>query len=162
VANPSVIILKESDNLDYVMKQFGRNEMDELPVVSANGDGKIIGTIWQTDVISAYNHQIFLRDMSGEMSQGVRDVTTEKTVHVIENYHLSEIEVPSSLFNKTLESAALRKRFNVEVLLIRRTIIEGNERKNMYIQPGGQTVLQMNDMLLVFGEQTDIDRFGKI
>ncbi len=162
VANPRVIILRETDNLDHVMKQFGRNEMDELPVISNNGDGKIIGTIWQTDVIAAYNHQIFLRDMSGEMGQGVRDLGMEKTVHVIENYHLSEIEVPPSLYNKSLESAALRKRFNVEVLLIRRGLNEGIEKKNTYIQPGGQTVLRMNDVLLVFGEQSDIERFSKL
>lgn len=161
VANPRVMIVRETDNLDYVMKQFGRNELDELPVISDH-NGKIIGTIWQTDVIAAYNHQIFLRDMSGEMVQGMRQLSAEKTVHVIENYHFSEIEVPASLLNKSLESAALRKRFNLEVLLIRRTISEGNVRKNLYIQPGGQTILQMNDVLLVFGKQSDIERFGKL
>jgi len=162
VANPNVVIVKESDNLDYVMKQFGRNELDELPVISGNGREKIIGTIWQTDVIAAYNHQIFLRDMSGEMGQGVRDLYSEKTVHVIENYHFSEIEVPSILFDKTLESAALRKNYNIEVLLIRRTIVEGNNKKNTYIQPGGQTKLQMNDVLLVFGKKEHIDHFSKM
>ncbi len=162
VVKPKALILKESDNLDYVMKEFGREGIDELPVVSGNGDGKIVGTIWQTDVISAYNHQVFLRDMSGETGHSIRKLSKEKTVHVIDQYHFNEIEAPASFLGKTLEKIAVRKKFNIELLLIKRNQKIGKSIKTLYIQPHGQTVLEMNDILLIFGAEKDIKRFAKV
>lgn len=162
VVKPKALILKESDNLDYVMKEFGREGIDELPVVSGNGDEKIVGTIWQTDVISAYNHQVFLRDMSGETQQSIKNLTKEKTVHVIDQYHFNEIEAPASFLGKTLEKIAVRKKFNIEVLLIKRNQKTDEGIKTLYIQPHGQTVLEMNDILLIFGAEKDIKRFAKV
>jgi CIC family chloride channel protein len=162
VAKPKDLILKESDNLDYVMKEFGRKGIDELPVVSGNGDEKIVGTIWQTDVISAYNHQVFMRDMSGETLQSIKNLTKGKTVHVIDQYHFNEIEAPASFLGKTLEKIAVRKKYNIEVLLIKRKQKTDEGIKTLYIQPHGQTVLEMNDILLIFGAEKDIKRFAKV
>ena len=121
--------VRESDNLDHVMKQFSRTSLDELPVISSNGDEEIVGTIWQRDVISAYNHQIFLRDMSGELGQSVKQLSKEKTVHVVDQYHFNEAEVPLQFVGKTIGSIGLRKNYNIELLLIKRHNDEGQARE---------------------------------
>lgn len=162
VANSTVITVKETDNLDFVMKQFGRNELDEIAVISSNGDEKIVGTIWQMDVIEAYNHEIFLRDMSGEIGQSIKSLTGERTVHVVEQYHLSELDVPEPLVGKSFEEIGFRKIYNLEVLLIKRKKNTAGELKTVYIQPSGQTKMQRYDVLLVFGIKNHIDKFGKI
>jgi len=162
LSNPNVEIVKESDDLDYVMKKFGRTGLDEMPVLSCNNDDKIIGTIWQTDVINTYNQQIFLRDMSGEMGQSVRNVTKERRVHVVKDYHLEEIEAPSILIGKTLKEIDLRKKYNVELLLIRRKIQRDGHLINEYIQPQAKSVLKLNDSLLVFGKEKDLHRFENV
>ena len=162
LSNPNVEIVRESDNLDYVMKKFGRTGLDEMPVLADNGDDKIVGTIWQTDVISTYNQQIFLRDMSGEMGQSVRNVTKDRRVHVVKDYHLEEIEAPSILIGKTLKEVELRKKYHVELLLIRRKVHQDGRIITEYIQPQARSILQMNDVLLIFGKEKDLHRFENL
>ena len=158
VANPNVNIIQENDNLDFVLKEFGRTGMDELPVVALrDGKEEITGTIWQRDVIESYNHQIFLRDMSGEIGESFKSLKKMKSVHVVENYHLSEVEAPTTFIGKTLQGIGLRTKYDLELLLIRRE--EG--KKAVYIQPGGKTKIAMNDVLLVFGPREKIERLNK-
>jgi len=163
VANPGVVKIHENDNLDFVMRQFGRTEMDELPVISnRNGEEEVIGTIWQRDVIEAYNHQIFLRDMSGETEQSFQNLKKKKTVHVVDRYHFSELEAPTAFFGKTLLSINLRNKFDLELLLIKRQDKARAGQHATYIQPGGKTKIEMNDVLLVFGAKDKIDYLNKI
>ncbi len=162
VANPGVIIINEQDNLDYVMKQFGRSGMDELPVVSIqNGKSEIIGTIWQQDVIEVYNHQIFLRDMSGEVKQSFQNVGIRKPVHVVDHYHFSEIEAPALFAGKNLQEIDLRNKYDLELLLIKRTGRKSGS-KTKHIQPSGKTKISHRDRLLVFGPKEKIDLLSKI
>ena len=156
IANPDVAVVREDDNLDYVMKMFGKTGHDELPVVAKNGQEKIVGTILQTDVISAYNHQIFLRDMTGETGESLKNVSHNKIVQVVENYHLNEVSAPIKFIGKSLAEIGLRKNYNVDVLLIKRMEKIGNNSDIEYIQPTAQTVIEANDVLLVFGEEKDL------
>ncbi len=163
VLNPKLVIIDENDNLDYVMKQFGRHEMEELPVVSRmNGRQQIVGVIRQRDVIEAYNHQVFLRDMSGEVGQSFASLKKMKVVHVVDQYHFSEIEPPGIFINKTLRELELRNRFNLELLLIRRQKKKDGVMTSVYIQPGAGTKIEMNDHLLIFGEKDKLDRLNRL
>lgn len=162
VANPRVVTITESDDLDYVMKQFGRTSMDELPVVEKQNDQiEVIGTISQQDVIEAYNHQIFLRDMSGEVNQGIQRANRKKAVHVVDQYHLSEIEAPTLFVGKTLQEIDFRNKYKLELLLIKRRGIKTNS-KNEHIQPGGKTIISSGDHLLVFGTKVKVDHLSKV
>ena len=163
IANPNVVIVHEKDTLDRVMKQFGMVEMDELPVSGErNGKQEIIGIIRQQDVIEAYNHQVFLRDMSGEAMQSFKSMKAKKSVHVVDKYHFSEIEAPSIFIGKTLAKLNLRNHFDLDLLLIQREELIDGEHHVEYIQPHGATKIKMNDMLLVFGKKEKIDHLRKV
>ena len=159
IANPLSVVIRERDNLDFVMKQFGRTDMDELPVLTKrNGTDEIIGSIRQRDVIEAYNHQIFLRDMSGETVQSLEALKQRKKVQVVDQYQFSEIEASPALIGKSLKDIDLRNAYNIEILLIRRF----QKSKTEYIQPSGNTQIKMNDSLLIFGKANDISLFEKV
>lgn len=162
MAVPNVTIMKESDNLDIVMKQFGRNGLEEMPVITADGKGEIAGAVWQTDVIDAYNNQIFLRDMSGEVGKLVDHITEGKTVHVVEKYYFSEIDIPEPMEGKNLLEIDVRKNYKLEVLLIKRSQNTKNGLKIRYVHPSARTVLHQNDVLLLFGAKGDIEKFQKV
>ena len=107
------------------------------------------------------NHQIFLRDMAGETGQSIKKLSYEKSVHVIDKYHLSTEDVPMQFIGKTLESIGLRKKYNLELLLIKRMKNEDGKKTMDYIHPSGKTILKENDSLLIFGTKSDIVRFSK-
>ena len=60
-----------------------------------------------------------------------------------------EVEAPTTFIGKTLQEITLRNKYDLDLLLIRRS--EG--KKTVYIHPGGKTKIKMNDVLLVFGPQ---------
>jgi CIC family chloride channel protein len=161
IVNPNIPVVKEDETLDRVMKLFGKTGLEELPVVSSNGETNIIGTITQRDIIDAYNHQIFLRDMAGESGRSIRDLTRQKRVHVVDDFYFDEVEAPMSLVHKTFRQAAIRNRFNIEVLMIRRRDYKNGRQNTFYIQPSADTEIKPNDVLLVFGTQEAIQRLER-
>lgn len=162
IANPGIIIIHENDNLDFVIKQFGISGMDELPVVSdRNGNKEIIGTISQQDVIESYNHQIFLRDMTGEVKESIQNLKLKKSVHVVDNYHFSEIETPQVFIAKTLQQINLRVKYDLELLLLKRPNKLKPDQPS-YIHPDGKTKIQAGDLLLVFGTQDKINLASRL
>lgn len=158
---PEVHTVHESDTLDTVMKAFGRTGLDEMPVLGGADNETIIGTIWQTDVIDAYNNQIFLRDMTGEAGQMVDRIREGTSVHVVEQYYFSEFEVPAVMRGKNLLELDVRKNFNVEVLLIKRRRQTKDGQQIIYVHPSAKTVLKTNDVLLIFGKRQDCERFSQ-
>jgi CIC family chloride channel protein len=165
ILNPQIQLIKNTDNLDYVMKQFGKYEQDELAVISEENGYEIMGAVWKSDIIAAYNQQIFIRDMSGESQQSIRHLTTERKVQVIGDYHFSEKETPAIFVGKSLSEIGLRIHYNVELLLVRRNSITKDGSKSsdfQYLQPDGSSVLQAHDTLLIFGELTALDKFDKL
>ncbi|WP_457566325.1 chloride channel protein [Caldithrix abyssi] len=161
IANPDIPVVRCDETLDKVMKLFGRVGLEELPVVSVNGNEQIMGTISQREVIDAYNQQIFLRDMAGESERSIRAISRQKRVHVVGQHYFEEVEVPMELVGKTFREAAIRNRFDVEVLMVKRKEIKNGHPHTYYFQPNADTRLQLKDELLIFGSQKAIERFGK-
>ncbi len=161
IANPDIPVVRTDETLDKVMKLFGRSGLEELPVVAVDGSEQIVGTISQREVIDAYNNQIFLRDMAGESERSIRAITRQKRVHVVGQHYFEEVEVPLGLVGKTFREAAIRNRFNVEVLMVKRKEMQDGREHTYYFQPNADTRLQLKDELLVFGSQEAIERFEK-
>jgi CIC family chloride channel protein len=82
IAIPNLAVVNEKDNLDYVMRQFGKENISEIPVVSSSDPTKILGTVWRLDVITAYNKEILKRDLVGEVSTSLSNVSHRKMVEV--------------------------------------------------------------------------------
>lgn len=162
IAQPNVEVVRETDDLDHVMKQFARTGLDEMPVISSDKEKRIVGSIWQRDVIAAYNQQIFLRDMSGETAASIHHLAEDKTVHVVDRYHFYELDVPPPLVGKSLVDIDLRNKYNLELLLIKRVRHHNGQMRTRYVHPHANTHLKLNDVLLLFGFKEDFQRLKKL
>jgi len=158
IMNPEVINVSIDENLDDVMKKFGRYSMDEFPVTSSANGKKIIGSIWQQDVIEIYNRQIFLRDMSGELGGGIRKTLQQNVVPVYEKYHLLDIEAPTRFIGKSLRQLDMRSQYGVDVILVKKR----SEGTSITIQPDANYKIELGDSLLVFGEKQYLEKLEKI
>jgi CIC family chloride channel protein len=155
IMDDHVIYVDSEENLDDVLKKFGQYNVDELPVISNDNGEKIIGSIWQHDVIEIYNHQIFLRDMSGEVGGNIKKSGQQHFVHVFKNYYLCELEAPTIFLGKTLPDINFRAVYGADVILVKK-------QNNKSIHPDAGYQIELGDILLVFGNKENLQYLEKI
>ncbi len=158
IMNPEVVTVSIDDNLDDVMKKFGRNNIDEFPVISEKDGRKIVGSIWQRDVIEIYNRQIFLRDMSGELGVDIQKTTKQHFVPVYEDFHLVELEASNIFVGNTLRQLNLRQKFGAEIILVKKN---PNMVDQKTIQPDANYKIELGDVLLLFGTKKNLEILEK-
>ena len=86
-------------------------------------------------------------------------------IELAEGYSLAQVKAPASFHDKTLEQLALRRKYQVNVVAIRRTIEETDEqglktRRQLVISvPMANTVVEPDDVLLLTGSDEAINNF---
>lgn len=86
-----------------------------------------------------------------------------ETIPISKNLTLAEIRVPKHFFGKSLGKLDLRKKYNVNVVSIKRTDVTidnmGNPSKEeIVIAPHPDDILEENDILVVIGADKDIEQ----
>ena len=104
------------DPLDEVMRRFGQYRF-MAPVLD---DGHLVGALWPQDVIECYNSEILKREMASTMAVTVDSGPRARALPGVRGMSLAEVPVPESFFGRSLGSLDIRKRFGVNLLLIKR------------------------------------------
>jgi len=63
IAVKDVITTYPDENLNEVMKKFGRLNIEEIPVMEREGSRKVVGMVRRRDVIEAYNREMITREL---------------------------------------------------------------------------------------------------
>ncbi len=153
-----VTVVRPSESLDMVMQLFGKFNLEEIPVVDK---GKLIGTVRRSDVIEAYNREIFRLDMASGLATSFRlqQKMHSERLALVGEFLILEVPAPRSFVGKTLEELRLRERFGATVLTIKKEAKEEGEKEVSYILPTPSTRITEGDILIVFGLQKDLSRF---
>lgn len=150
----------ESDHLDIVMQLFARYGVEELPVISSSEHPVLLGSVRQKDIIEVYNREIQKIDLAGSISNIARTTASRKTVKLAGDVHLHEIEIPRHLIGKTIRETDIRKRYQVEIVLIKRTASGPSESTPLtHIFPDPDYRFDSGDHLLVLGSDAALRKF---
>ncbi len=159
IATPNYLVVRENDHLDYVMKEFAKENIGEIPVVSSKDPSEIIGSIWRIDVISAYNKEILKRDMAGEVSHLMTASSSKLPVEVAEGLYLLELEIPIKFRGKKIIDLNIRNKYKVDIVLVKKPALSG---KPITKVPGGDYTFEDNDIILILGEKGKVDFLSKL
>ena len=162
LAEPPQAVLYKNDNLDLVMHQFGKYDLDEFPVVQSKNSKKLIGCLHRKDLIDAYNREIFKLDLAGGVHSIVSAVSGERRVEISTGFHLVELEPPVSFINKSIKELNVRASFGLEIILVRHseeTEIGIPDRPGSI--PAPDYKIQKGDRLLAMGSDEDIAKFKR-
>lgn len=154
IATPNMVMVRETDSLDVVMKEFAKENVGEIPVISSQDPTKILGTVWRIDVISAYNKEILKRDLEGEVLNSMKRTSYTNLVEVVEGFYMLEIDVPPSFVGKSIKDLGVRNNFGVDIILIRRP---SKDNKLQTRLPEGTYRFQKKDQLLIFGRRKKVE-----
>jgi trk system potassium uptake protein TrkA len=72
------------------------------------------------------------------------------------DFVIQEIAPPDMFIGKSLATIGLRKKYKVAVLAIKSIIPDVTT-----INPGGDTVIKESDILIVFGENQDVEKLHR-
>jgi CIC family chloride channel protein len=162
IANFNVTAVREADNLDLVMRLFDKQNVVDLPVVASDRTGKIIGTISRRDVIAAYNKEMLKRDIAGGMASRIQQAGNITSVDVMAGYSMTEWEAPHHFAGRKVCDIALRPKYGVEIIFIKRPGAASNDPGNIeHIAPKADTVIQSGDTLLLFGKKQMLEKLKK-
>lgn len=84
-----------------------------------------------------------------------------------DDYEIVEIRTPKRIANKTVRELALRQKYNLNLITIKRMYEEErggkvNQVEHIIGVPKGDTVLYETDILIVLGKTNDVTRFMEV
>ena len=160
IAKSEVIIVCENDNLDYVFKLLGKSSIHQFPVKSS--DGKILGIVRRQDVISGYNKATMKMNVKDSFANELRTLSKSSTSQVADGYSIVEKGVPRNFVGKTVIDLKFRNNYGLEILMIKQKLsILSDEQSEKVIMPSVEYKFNVNDLLVLFGSDENIEKFRK-
>lgn len=159
IATPNHLVVTEEDNLDFVMRELGKENIDEIPVVSGKNPAEILGTVWWRDIISAYNKELLRRDLVGEVSQSLGNVSNRKMVEVGGGLFFLEIDIPATFVGKNIKKLDVRNKYGVDIILVKK---QANGKPSPPRKPDATYAFESDDSLLILGEKEKVEYMSKL
>ena len=102
-------------------------------------------------------------EMGEKLAQSLLLANVLDYIPISDKYSAAEIHSPQNFWGKMIGELKIRERFKVTILEIKKVSGEGEEVKIKKINyfPEASDIIEKGDILLVMGEQKDIDRFSQ-
>jgi CBS domain-containing protein len=140
-----------------VLATFDDPELDEVPVVAADGSGRLLGSVARRDIIAALTIEV-LRTSSLRAKFVSRDETSADYVELPVGHRLDRVPVPRDLTGRTIGQTDFRKRTGLSILVVVRD--DGTPRGQRLL-PDPTLLLEEGDAFVVMGPGERIDAFLK-
>ncbi|MGB5288789.1 MAG: chloride channel protein [Ignavibacteriaceae bacterium] len=163
VANPQVIFLKQTDDLDYVSRLFGKLNVDNIPVIEEETK-KILGAINRQEILSIYNRESLKVNLADGLSKELKTIRETSSSAVTAGYSITEIVAPVEFIGQSLSELKIRSDYGLEVLMIKhpKEIFDDSNEKDLIITTDPDYRLRREDRLVLFGRDENIESFKKI
>ncbi|MFC2135992.1 chloride channel protein [Bacteroidota bacterium] len=153
IAKSEVTTVKETDDLDHVLKLFEHKIVDQFPVVSSRSNDKVIGKIFRQDVIACYNRESLKYNLADGFKRELKTINKTGISKVADGFSIAERKVKKSFVGKTLSQLQLRNKYHLEVLMIKSYVSPFSEKedKDTFIFPDPKYIIKDQDVLVIFG-----------
>lgn len=162
IANPQFVTVTPDDDLDHVLRLFGKVNVDCIPVISNENKGKILGGIYRQEVLSIYNRELLKLNLPEGLSDEIKTLgNSGGTSTVAKGYSIAEITVETNLAGQSLADLKIRSSYGLEVLMIKhpQDLFDDSESNELIISADPNYKLKWGDKLVVFGKDKDIEKF---
>jgi CIC family chloride channel protein len=141
------------DNLEDCLVKLGRMDATDLPVLYSPAKPVLVGIITRRAIFEVYN-----REVLNQQDAGIQLVTGEARLHdcveLPEEYKVQLFTPPAAWLGKTLRELALRERFQISVLAVKKRNALGGMHNQL---PDPDAALGPADRLIVVGAVGDLE-----
>ena len=161
LAQPVREAARPDDDLAVALKLLDRAREEEIPVI--DGQGRRLGEISRADVFAVFHEELDAQDLQHTMVDAISLSERLGEIDLGDGHVLVELEVPPHAYGKTLPELDIRRRFHIQVVMLRRRL-PGGEGRGAWKRwaPTPSDTLEPGDFLLVLGERENIRNATKI
>jgi CIC family chloride channel protein len=143
--------------LTSVNEKLWFRDVGQLPVVDSPERRRFLGVVTQRDLLGAFDSEVLRRSRLVTRVRTVGDEQGEVDyLELPQNHRLIELDVARSIEGLTVAQAALRSRYGVSVLAVKRLGKDGVERRFV---PAPSDRFEHGDVLVLLGSEDAITRF---
>lgn len=158
LVHQEVPTLMPNDTLDTALKLQEDHDLDALPVMDPDDPRRVMGLVTQDAVIEAYNRQLLNLDLAGETAGLMVTAERGRSVDLGDGNKLMEFEAPVAFVGRTLKELDLRRRYSVQVVMLKRSTGENHIKKTLRQMPGPGFVIETGDILLLLGSAAGLKK----
>lgn len=144
------------NNCYDVLEKISDSGLTALPVVDSENNQKMLGFVWQKDILDAYQKEIEKKDMVATMVDKIQSSNPTNEVQFLEGYSISELPVPKEFIGKSIKELNIRAEYGIDVLSVKQP---NKEEDQVKVFPGPDYILERDDVLTVAGEIKKINLF---
>lgn len=159
IASKEYEVVTLDDNCQEVLDKMRQTKFLALPVVQEENTRKIIGMVWQKDILDAYHKEIERIDITATMVDKIQRTSSIREVHFLQGHSISEIPVPKTFVGNSIKDLNIRAEYGIDILAVKQQTAKGPEVK---VFPGPDYILQKNDFLTIAGMIKNISRLKNI
>jgi CIC family chloride channel protein len=128
---------------------FFRSDLDELPVLNAQGE--LIAIIEERDIFGAYHREVLRKDalMARIQTSPIDQNRWKNFLELPEGYIMDVVEVDGQLVGHSLRELRLPARFDVTVVAV--SILDQDTGKHRRLPASADVLLKRGDKLVVMG-----------
>ena len=147
-----------AESLTSVNEKLWFRDLGHLPVVDTLETRRFLGIVTRRDLLGAIDREVLqksrlvARVRTFSEKEGGGDVDY---FELPEKHRMSELDVPPALAGRTVGESAIRSRYGVSVLAVKRRSREGLERRFV---PVPEDRFETGDVLIVLGTEEAIER----
>jgi CIC family chloride channel protein len=167
VARMDVPVVSANESLDEVVRKFGDDNLEEVPVTDPENPGVMIGVVRHNDVMQAYRQAFIQQDMSGFVADNLVRDSERRDVELVDGYRMIEIKAPWHFRGKTIRDLDISNRYGVQVILIRKKQEDSRKQstannEKMHFVPHGEDIIEEGDILVLVGDSKHLRIFNEI
>ncbi|MBI4879570.1 MAG: chloride channel protein [Planctomycetes bacterium] len=161
IARDDVPTVNMDDDLDTVMRIFDGLDREELPVVD-EGSGRLLGVISRRHLVEGYNRELMKRDMVSGIGTSVQAAAKSgQAMRLGDGFAMVEMDAPGEFIGLTIRELDVRRRYGVEILLIRKA--PGTQAlRAREVVPVADEAIGRGDRLVVVGQDEALVRLQKL
>lgn len=153
-------VINEHDDLDIAMQIFSTGPGEQVAVVDAENQQRLVGSIHKRDVLQTYNREVMLRDLAGSVSSTVIVASKGQQVELGGGYVLQEVAPPSRYFGHSIRELNIGAATGAQVVLLRKSAPQ-DDRPKVRV-PTADDRIDEGDRLVVAGTQSAVDSLDTI
>ncbi|MFA8341572.1 MAG: chloride channel protein [Rhodothermaceae bacterium] len=155
VTNHNFDVVTPDDNCQMAIDKMRGADLESLPVVSAENNKILVGTILLTEIQDAYQKELNKREITENLADKISMSNKETNVQFIEGYSIAEIPAPNIFIGKSIRELNIRAKYGVDVLSIKQP---GDERgAKIKAIPNPDHIISANEKLVIAGEIKNIN-----